>query len=113
MAHHQLLLTGPAPSRFEMNGSHGMVEFDERGRVLEVNGCDCRGCDGRGYSDVAEVDVAELRQFYTDHWTLDEFYNCHFDVLEVSWWQKDGTYVPAEADYRLDMLNRRRDGHGI
>lgn len=80
----------PQRGKYQAQGTHGFVEFDDFGMVTRRE----------GYENVVRVDVAEFRAKYGE---LEDT-----DILDLGYWTVDGQYEPPEADFR-DHLPQQAD----
>ena len=73
-------------------GSHGDLLIESDGTPL--------GFIPEGYADIMRFDVDEYFQF----WTLDDPKRyCEFDILDLGYWNADGTYEPPAHDWREEV----------
>jgi len=52
------------------------------------------------YDDIERFDLKENRGY----WNREVFPEHGLDILDVGYWTKDGLYVPAESDWRKELI---------
>ena len=95
------------PGTFSVTSSHGELVADQDGNVVERRRYDAGDGDddgeGQFIDDIAKFDVDEWRRY----WREDPVKCGGMDILDMAWWNKDGTYSEAEEDWRADFKANR------
>lgn len=99
----------PAPNttatltRFTVHGSHGDLIVDSAtGDVIEYNlPRDEDGTESDDYRAITRFDVPELLRWQAVHFPTDRLTQ-GMDILSIGYWSVDGSYEPAEPDYRRE-----------
>lgn len=78
--------------------SNGSVVTDTEGYVLE----DKSNLDDY-LVDIARMNIPEFRKFLKETGCKDWESIYNFDILGVGYWNKDGSYEPAEESWREDL----------
>jgi hypothetical protein len=79
-----------------IESSWGEVTTDDEGNVLELDVLEIDQEGERCYLlDIAKFDIAEWDKWYEKEFEEDSPKPDEFDVLELGYWRKDGSYEPA------------------
>jgi hypothetical protein len=84
-----------------IESSWGEVTTDDEGNVLELDVLEIDEDGERCYLlDIAKFDIAEWDKWYEDKFKEDSPKPSDFDVLDLGYWRKDGSYEPADENWR-------------
>jgi hypothetical protein len=84
-----------------IESSWGEVTTDDEGNVLELDVLEIDEEGERCYLlDIAKFDIAEWDKWYEDKFKEDSPKPSDFDVLDLGYWRKDGSYEPADENWR-------------
>jgi hypothetical protein len=76
--------------------SHGEIEFDgTTGQIVENK--------TKGYINIARFDVEEWKEYYKG-----EKLEGDIDILDLGYWETNGTYVPPVEAWRQDFKCQRQ-----
>jgi hypothetical protein len=79
-----------------IESSWGEVTTDDEGNVLELDVLEIDNDGERCYLlDIAKFDIAEWDKWYEKEFKENSPKRSEFDVLELGFWKKDGSYEPA------------------
>ena len=91
------------PGTFYVMSSHGELEADQDGNIVYRRRADEDDPDGQFIDDIAKFDVDEWRRY----WREDPVECGTMDILDMAWWNKDGTHSDAEEDWRAELKANR------
>ena len=84
-----------------IGSSWGEVTTDDEGNVLELDVLEIDEDGERCYLlDIAKFDIAEWDKWYEDKFKEPSPKPSDFDVLDLGYWRKDGSYEPADENWR-------------
>lgn len=83
---------------YQVRGDYGVLTVDEAGEVLKYEPAE--GADPE-YRDITKVDVDEYKKHYGEMRDT--------DILLIGYWDKSGTYEPAEKDAREEHARELAD----
>lgn len=78
--------------RFTVEGSHGSVDVDGEGNVLNAY--------NDAYPDIVRFDVKEFAEFYGHPPTTEGRVT---DILDIGYWTRDGHYEPPVGEWRAEI----------
>lgn len=84
------------PGFFEVSSSHGELRADQDGNIFSRERSDPADPEGAFIDDIAKFDVEEWRRY----WREDPVKVGGMDILDIGWWNKDGSYSGPEMDWR-------------
>lgn len=89
-----------------IESSWGMVTTDDVGNVVELDVLEIDDKGERCYLlDIAKFDVAEWDKFYENKFNEPSPKPSEFDVLDLGYWLKNGTYVEPDQKWRDEMYD--------
>jgi len=95
-----------ADSIVTFRGSHGEVDFDAvTGAVVAYR--EDASAEAPAYRDYVRADFAERRSWYAVRGIILPALQPGGDVLDVGVWLADGSYLPAELDWRENFARER------
>ena len=81
--------------KYNFGSSNGEVVVDQEGNVLEEE-----SALSDYLCDIQKVDLKEMFEWYRKFGVNPEECRGHFDILDVGFWRKDGTYEKADEEHR-------------
>lgn len=108
------LAHGPRKKGFLVMSSGGEFEVDKDGTVLSWNPADEQGAADPDFAwcgDVVKFDISEFVSFWVAHGDKrsDLVTTPEIDDLDIGFWKRDGTYEPANKDFRQDIIDNMGD----
>jgi hypothetical protein len=89
-----------------IESSWGIVTTDDQGNVLNLDVLEIDRNGERCYLlDIVKFDIAEWDKWYEDKFKEPSPKPNDFDVLDLGFWKKDGSYEEADKDYRNNIYN--------
>jgi hypothetical protein len=86
-----------------IESSWGEITTDDEGNVLEMDVLEIDDSGERCYLlDVVKFDIAEWDKWYEAKFKEESPKPDEFDVLELGFWKKDGTYEEADKEWRKE-----------
>lgn len=107
---HFLKKIAPAPALLmQVNSSHGTFYIDgNTGRVVQWPASNPDDPDAQALGNIEKFDLPEWKAY----WRWEGEVPGGFDILDLGFWMKDGTYEPAEEMWREEIRQRGLgDGH--
>jgi hypothetical protein len=87
-------------------GNHGQVDFAyPSGALVAYRPAPDADCPD-AYADYVRADFAERRAWYAAHGATLSDPQPDGDIVDISVWLADSSYLPAENDWRLGVLHR-------
>ena len=91
-----------------IESSWGEVTTDDQGNVVELDVLEVDDDGERCYLlDVAKFDIAEWDIFYENRFKEPSPKPSEFDVLDLGYWCKDGTYVEPNHKWRNEIYHKK------
>jgi hypothetical protein len=90
-----------------IESSWGYITTDDEGNVLEMDVLEVDSKGERCYLlDAVKFDIAEYDRFYEDRFKEPSPKPSYFDVLDLGFWKKDGTYDAPDHKWRNEIYDK-------
>jgi hypothetical protein len=91
-----------------IESSWGMVTTDDEGNVVELDVLEVDDKGERCYLlDIAKFDIAEWDRFYENRFNEPSPKPSEFDVLDLGYWLKDGSYNEPDHKWRNEIYHEK------
>lgn len=105
------ILGEPPPAEtFTVVSSHGELTVNvEQGQVIKASPHTPGDEDGENLLNIKRFDVDEWRK----HWHEELKPNSSLDILDLGYWNRNGTYEPPVEDFRKECLFYGQEGNPV